>query len=105
MLSRPRPRRPISALDRVVQHVTGDHTAFADPHPHVSGRVPGVLESHIGIHRVDEPGVDYGLHGIGECGRVQRIARLRKVIDISGRAILRVTDTRVNDDAKDPRPR
>jgi hypothetical protein len=36
------------------------------------------------MDRVDKPSVDYGLHRIGECGRVQRIARLRKVIDISG---------------------
>ena len=30
-------RRPLrmTALDRVVQHVTGDHTALADPHAHM----------------------------------------------------------------------
>jgi hypothetical protein len=86
-------RRPLrmTALDRVVQHVTGDHTALADPHAHMPGHVSRrspeqdlAGESHIGFHRFDKPGVDYGLYGIGECGRVQRIVRLRKVIDISG---------------------
>jgi hypothetical protein len=74
----------------VVQLVTADHTSFADPHADMPGRVPrrppqlGLAgESHIGFRRVNEPGVDYGLYGMGECGRVQGIVRLRKVIDIS----------------------
>jgi len=80
----------MSALDRVVQDVTSYHAAVANPHTQMPWCMPRrSLESdvagerRVGRHRVDKPGVDHGPNGIGECGRVQGIRRLRPVLDIS----------------------
>ena len=68
------------ALDRVVQDITGDHAAVADPHTHMPGGVSrppteSYVASKRGVrcHGIDEPGVDPRLHGIGERGGVQTI--------------------------------
>ncbi|MET0995596.1 MAG: hypothetical protein ABWY20_16615, partial [Mycobacterium sp.] len=67
----------MAALDRVVQDITGDQAAVADPHTHMPGGVSRrSTESYLGskggvrCHRVDQPGVDHRLHGISERGGV-----------------------------------
>ncbi len=38
----------------------------------------------VGVHRIGKPGVDDGLHGIGERGCVRRIACVRTAFDVAG---------------------